>query len=70
MSIVISKKIPVFMAQRFIKLSTLAKETGISRSTLTKIYYSKNEMISFDVLDKLCKYFDCDISDILEFTKD
>lgn len=70
MSIAVSKKIPVFMAQRFIKLSKVAKETGISRSTLTRIYYSKSEMISFDVLDKLCKYFDCEVSDILEFTKD
>ena len=64
MSVSISKKVPVLMAQRFIKLSKLSRDTGISRSTLTKIYYSKSEMISFDVLDKLCKYFDCEISDI------
>lgn len=70
MSVSISKKIPVFMAQRFIKLSKLSRDTGISRSTLSKIYYSKSEMISFDVLDKLCKYFDCEISDILELKKD
>lgn len=70
MSVVISKNLPIFMAQKFIKLSQLSKDTGISRSTLTKIYYSKSEMISFDVLDKLCKYFNCEITDILELKKD
>lgn len=67
MAIIVNEKLSILMAKHFIKISTLAKETGISRSTLTNMYYSKSKMISFSVLDKLCRYFNCDVSDILEY---
>lgn len=70
MSIKINDNLRILMAQRFLKLSQVAKETGISRSTLTNIYYSKNKMISLDTLDKLCKYFNCQITDILELEQE
>ena len=68
--IITNKKLPVMMAERFLKLSTLSKATGISRTTLTKIYYGKNKAISFDVLAKLCDFFNCDIAHILQYEKE
>jgi putative transcriptional regulator len=70
MSITINDNLRIIMAKRFLKLSQVAKETGISRTTLTNIYYSKNKMINLDTLDKLCKYFDCQITDILKFEQE
>ena len=43
----------------------LRKEIGMSMSTLAKI--SKNEYISMNTLDNICKYFHCKIEDIIEF---
>ena len=70
MSIKTNKKLPTMMAERFLKISTLSKATGISRTTLTRMYYGKNKAVSFEVLDKLCDFFNCDITCILQHEKD
>lgn len=46
----------------------LRKEAKISSSTLAKI--GKQEILSSDVLVKICSALNCDISDILELEKD
>ncbi len=38
------------------------KATGISPATFTKL--KRNEVVSLDILLKLCKYLECDIGDI------
>ena len=41
--------------------------TGISSVTLSNIRTGKNLNISINTLDKLCEYFECTVSDILEY---
>ena len=43
----------------------IAKDTGISVSTLRNLNYNRTSRISFDVLEKLCIYLDCGVEDIL-----
>ncbi len=38
---------------------------GMGRATLTKM--NKEQSISMDTIIRICKYFHCDVSDILEF---
>ena len=38
---------------------------GISTNTLTKL--SKSEVVGTEILMKICKYFNCDVGDIIEF---
>jgi len=47
--------------------SYLEKETGITRKTLTKLYDGEGKGIDYDTLDKLCRYFQCCVGDLLEF---
>ncbi len=47
--------------------SDLRELTGIGTNTLAKL--SKNQVVSMDVLLKICNKLDCDISDICEFKK-
>ena len=47
--------------------SDLRTLTGIGTNTLAKL--SKNQIVSMDVLLKICSKLDCDISDICEFKK-
>jgi len=47
----------------------IAKETGLSKNTISKLRNAKNLNVSLVTLDKLCEYFDCKISDILEYIK-
>lgn len=49
------------------KIADLAKDLGVHRNTITLLYYERAKRIDFDVLDKLCRYFNCSISEILEF---
>lgn len=42
--------------------------TGMSTATLAKI--SKNEYISMETLDMICKYLQCRIEDVIEHVDD
>ena len=41
----------------------LAEKAGISRTTISKM--GKNEIISLDVILKICNYLDCGIEDVV-----
>ena len=42
----------------------LKEHVGFSTATLAKI--SKNEYVSMETLDNICKYFNCKIEDVVE----
>lgn len=46
----------------------LQEKSGISWNSLTKM--SKGKTVSLEVLKKICETLDCDIADIVEFTRD
>lgn len=52
------------LGSRRLKISEVSRDTGISRTTLTKLYYGNGEGIYYDVLEKLCNYFGCDVGDL------
>ena len=56
------------MIDKKINKTQLHKSTGLSQSTITKL--AKNENVNTDVLEKLCHYFKCDISDIVEYNEE
>lgn len=45
----------------------LMQATGISKSTMDKM--ARGEQVSLDIIDRICNYFDCDVSNIIEHTK-
>ncbi len=55
------------MGERKLKIADLAKDLGVHRNTITLLYYERAKRIDFEVLDKLCKYFNCPVGEILEF---
>lgn len=52
----IKSNLAVILAERGIKITDLANVTGISRTTLTALYYNQGKGIQFDTLDKLCNF--------------
>lgn len=46
------------------------QKTGIGKSTLSTIRNGKNLNVSLKTLDRLCKYFKCKVSDIIEYVED
>lgn len=62
------KKLWKLLIDRGLNKSELCEKTGISRSTLNKL--NNGENINTDILAKICKYLECDISEIVEVKND
>ena len=54
------------LGERKLKISDVARDTGINRGTLTRLYYETAERVELDVLDKLCAYLGVDLPELLE----
>jgi putative transcriptional regulator len=54
------------LGERKLKISDVARDTGINRGTLTRLYYETSERIELEVLDQLCDYFGVGLPDLLE----
>lgn len=59
------KKLWKLLIDKDMMKKDLQKEAGISWATLTKM--SKSEVVSTEVLMKVCKVLHCDVGDIVEF---
>lgn len=57
------------MGEKKLKIADVARDTGINRGTITRLYNETAVRIEMDVLDKLCDYLDCEVGDLLEFKK-
>ena len=51
----ISQKLRTLLAEKNMRASKLAKETGIAKSTLSKITSGKSRSIQFDTIEKISK---------------
>lgn len=56
-----------FVERRRITLKEVAEETGISKATLSRIANVPGYNTNTDTIDSLCKYFDCQPAELLEF---
>ncbi len=52
------------LIERGMKKTDLVEKIGISSSTLAKM--GKNEVVSMEILERLCNYFNCQLSDLVE----
>lgn len=62
------KKLWKLLIDRDMKKKDLRAAAGISTASMAKL--GKNENVTTDVLVKVCKSLNCDISDIMELTPD
>lgn len=59
-----------FAEKRLVTMGEVAEATGLNRSTLTKIANTHDYNCTSEVIDKLCTYFDCEISDLMVHIKE
>lgn len=52
---------------RRITISEVAEAAGIHRMTLSKMINQRGYNTGTENLDRLCEFFDCEISDIVEY---
>ncbi|MDU4726695.1 MULTISPECIES: helix-turn-helix transcriptional regulator [Clostridium] len=63
-------KLRILMAERNIKQKELSTATGIRPNTISDMINDTYKHISKENLDKLCKYFNCGVNDIIEYIKE
>lgn len=59
--------LPVLLAERKLRISKVSADTGISRTTLTAMYYGTGVGVQFETLDKLCIYLGVEPSDLYKY---
>ena len=62
------KKLWHILLERDMKKKELAQIAGVSTYTINKL--NKNENVTVEVLDKICKALNCTLDDIMEFEED
>jgi len=58
------------MGERKLKISDVARDTGLHRNTVTLLYQETATRVDLEAIDSLCKYFDVTVGDLFEFTAD
>ena len=59
----------VLMAQHKMNIKDVHEKTGLSRTTISKMYNETSTTISFETIEKLCDLFNCDVQDLLYINK-
>ena len=59
-----------FKERRVVSMSEVAAATGIHRATLSKIANQPRTNISTDLVDKLCRYFECQPGNVLTYIEE
>lgn len=62
------KRLWKLVVDRDMNKTQLREKVGISSATLAKL--SKNEKVSLDAIEKICKTLECDVSDIMEYVSE
>ncbi len=57
------------LGEKRLRAAEVYRDTGINKGTLSRMYNEKIIRVDLLVLDKLCEYLECSVSDILEFQK-
>ena len=58
------------MGVKKLKISDVVRDTGINRSTVTRLFHERTTRIDFETLELLCKYLGCEVGELLEVTDD
>jgi putative transcriptional regulator len=58
-----------FKTGKRLTFDELAKATGIHRTTLSKIANIRSYNTTTDNIDRLCKYFQCQVGDLMEYVE-
>ena len=55
------------MGERKLKIIDVARETGIHRGTVTRLYQETATRVDLEVINTLCAFFDCRVGDLFEY---
>lgn len=57
------------MGERKLKISDVARDTGLHRNTITLLYQETATRVDLDAVDVLCRYFGVPVGELFEFSE-
>jgi putative transcriptional regulator len=61
----VKNNLRVLMAKHKMNIKDVHEKTGLSRTTISKLYNEESTTIAFETIYKLCLLFNCDVNDLL-----
>ena len=58
------------MGERKLKISDVARDTGLHRNTITLLYQETATRVDLEAIDTLCRYFGVAVGELLEYIQD
>lgn len=58
------------MGERKLKISDVARDTGLHRNTITLLYQETATRVDLEAINSLCKYFNVTVGQLFEFVED
>ncbi|NDU89981.1 MAG: helix-turn-helix transcriptional regulator [Ferrovum sp.] len=55
------------MGERKLKTADLARDLGVNRGSIARMYHETVEKVDVELLNDLCRYFGCGIADLMEY---
>ena len=56
-----------FMGERKMKITDVARATGLHRNTVTLLYDETAVRVDLDAIERLCALFECQVGDLFEY---
>lgn len=57
------------MGEHKLRVADVAREAGLHRNTVSLLYKETAERVDFETMDRLCRLFKCNVSDLFEFVE-
>jgi putative transcriptional regulator len=58
------------MGEKKVRVADVAQATGLHRNMLTLLYKETAQRVELDAIDKLCRYFNIGVGELLEVIED
>ena len=58
------------MGEKRLSIADVSRDTGINRGVITRLYHETALRVDLEVIEKICVYLDCELSDLLSLEKE
>lgn len=58
------------MGERKLNITDVARATNLNRNTVTLLYRETARRVDFETLEALCKFFECEVGDLVEYIEE
>lgn len=62
---IVKNNLRILMAKHKMNIKDVHERTGLSRTTISKLYNDESTTIAFETIYKLCVLFNCEVQDLI-----